>query len=462
MVAGIAALISPFALYAWVLLSAKLALGGDSPASTTLAVLPGYQTPATSLCDGVLQTAQGLWFFTEGSDYQNKEALNAKPPALDILTLIGEQPEPGAFSSMLGKQNGTIVLTADMKGSVRYSAILPDTPCADVSHDGRTLWLRTTLQLPGEPGDRQLANARSSDHGQSWQLEKQKLSPVADKYPHDYRLIFPSANERWALYEDDRVTPAPLAEGETPNQLLAYSADQGSTWQYLLNSVSLPIPEQYIAPLRPHGEVVFKKNELTLTPLSPDQILLWQSVELTTQTGDQLGDQHTAFTRLVTLNRKGQAWQAAPAVISAPMAFETIQQGSDGQIFAVKSGPGKQPDEIWQFDPVQQRWDKRGDAPNLFAPFPGSSSITSLRAGKGVLLIEVYARHRPGSILPSGREASISATAYFYSTDQGRSWRKFDTRQYETITGFDAQTNRVFRFDDRGQDTVVTAQTLGQ
>ncbi|MBE9609319.1 hypothetical protein [Chitinilyticum piscinae] len=446
--------------YVWVMLSLKLDLGGRNPEVTLLANLPGY-AQAAALCDGAINTPQGVWVVTRGDEYSMQQAFEAKPPALDFLTLAGEQNQ-SSLSSLLvrSRDDNTIIAKADGDGRIRFSGVVEDNLCPLFSHDGSTAWLRTMLTHELGTGDekkRVLTTFRSDDQGKSWQIDEQGLSPLPDKYPSDYQVFFPSRHERWVLYRNEQTLPA---EGDQAEPLLAYTADDGKSWQYPVTTAMLGMPEAQLARTKLPRDALTDITTLYLTPVDAQHVLLWQVVTLYDANDDSRNGLRSSYTQLLILSRKGQGWSVTPAQTKADWSFEPILVGSDGQIFGVRNFAGDAPDEIWQFDVTAGLWVKRGDAPNPFAPFPSSTSISSLRAGKGLLLAEVHARHSPPVFFTGGKEASISGRAHYYSTDAGRNWRRFDTRQYETLAGFDPASNRVLRYEEQAGGMRITAQQL--
>lgn len=448
-------------LYIWVISSAKLGWGGLSPAETQLVTIPDY-IPPPQLCDGVKITPKGIWLVQHTDESALATALAANPPAFDFMKLVDEKQS--IFSAGM-HDNSTVLRIASSDGQVRVAGALPQAECLDYSFDGQTVWMRTILS-PIDKSNSVNGSVvfRSDDQGKSWQLEPNAFGPVAGAYPHSYQILFPNAKDRWVVYSPRFSGNMDMESELSPNKVfVAYTGDQGKSWQTLVTVNTLPLPAQIVNDLQKRGNPQLFDRRTYVTPLSDRQVLVWQTGAMGRQDAELNVLEKKHFTSLQSLTRKHNSWVYSPSTISAEQNFKTIEQGTDGQIFAVSEFG----DELWQYQLTSKRWEKRSSSPSLFSPFPDRSFISTLRVGNGLLFIEINAKHIVPTWLYPWEEASISASGYFYSTDNGKSWQQFHLTDNATIAGFDAQKNRVLVNHTKGGGydeivTTITAQQLGK
>ncbi|OOV92046.1 MULTISPECIES: hypothetical protein [unclassified Pseudomonas] len=450
--------------YVWMLVSARLELGGASPDRQTLGrVQDPQQRAMTQYCTGVVATPQGTWLV--GRVEARSNLLPAAPEALDLDALVyGKVGEPqeeegsGAFASLMQPREKEVsfISRLDANGQFQRIAQVGEVACLVASPDGSSVFLLTGLKRPQTAGRddaiSQTVVLRSDDQGKSWTWLRQGLFPQVESLAENLRPYFHGPDEIWALgtpsgldNEDGTDRPGAIATG------LFYSADRGASSTPIVAAESLLVPAEYAHGTRPevrewHSGDPYGEIRNHVVQLDAQRAVLWVSQRFWGSHPDGVSDHIAAtVTTRAQLQRSGGHWQVTSLQREDGLYVDALEDNGAGRIVGViDQGTGSR-DRVAELDTTTFAWRVLSELPSVFAPLASDSHLRggNFWVGRNSLVVNTWSEHRPPRWLYGWSDASISASATFYSKDWGQSWQRLAIDGYLGTLGFQGAEDRV-------------------
>lgn len=450
--------------YMWVIISASLEWGGDSPGQQQLGVVPDTRNrAATQYCTGVVVTPQGTWLVAR----LDGDAGQLEPSAgvVDLDALVRGKPEDdqepvgsGAFASLLsgGEKETSFISRLDAQGQFQLVAHVSSAACLVASPDGASVLLLTGLDRPDTGTSDSVGQTvvfRSDDQGKRWTWLEQGWFPQADQLAWNLKPYFHGADEVWAWgtpsgldNERGEDSPGAISTG------VFYSADGGDHSVPIMASESLLASSEYARVKRPdvlqwHTDAgTYGDIRTHVVQLDAQRAFIWVSQRFWGSNPDGEGD-HVAFnvTTRARLQRESGPWQVVDVQRDDQLFIAALAQNAVGRVAGlVDQGASGRP-MVAELDSATLAWRPLSELPSAFAPLASQSRLREghFYLGQNSLLVNVSSEHRPPRWLYGWADASISADGVFYSRDWGRSWQRLAIGGYLGILGFQPTQDRV-------------------
>jgi len=450
--------------YMWMIASAKLEWGGDSPDQQQVGAVKDTRLRAmTQYCTGVTVTAQGTWLVARlESDAQALE------PAADVVNLDvvvygkadenKESEESGAFAGLFsrGDKETSFISRLDAHGQFQLVAHVSGAACLVASPDGGSVFLLTGLDRPETANTdeiRQTVVLRSDDQGRRWTWLTKGWFPEADQLAWNLAPYFHGANEVWVLGRPSapdegsmQGTPGAISTG------VFYSADRGANSTPIMAPESLLVSTEYLHNKRPdvtewqtnageHGE-----TQTNVLQLDAQHAFIWVSQRFWGSHPDGVSD-NIAFnvTTRARLHAKAGQWQVVDVQRDDNLFVGKLIQNDAGRVIGLIDQGDHGQDVVAELDTTALTWTPLSDLPSVFAPLASDSRLRggNFWVGRDTLLINTSSEHHPPRWLYWWSDANISADGVFYSRDWGRSWQRLDIDGYLGILGFQPAQDRV-------------------
>jgi len=450
--------------YVWMLVSAKLELGGASPDQQTLGRVQDTQQRAmTQYCTGVVATPQGTWLV--GRVEASSNLLPAAPEALDLDAVVyGKAVAPkdeegsGAFASLMPRSEKEVsfISRLDANGQFQRVAQVGEVACLVASPDGSSVFLLTGLKRPQTAGRdddiRQTVVLRSDDQGKSWTWLRQGLFPEVEQLAESLKLYFHGPDEVWAMgspsgpdNESGADRPGAIATG------LFYSADRGASSTPIVAAESLLVPAEYAHGKRPevvewHSGDTYGQISSHVVQLDAQRAVLWVSQRFWGSNPDGVSD-HIAsnVTTRAQLQRVGGHWQVTSVQREDGLYVNALEDNGVGRVVGLIDQGTRGRDRVAELDTTTFAWRVLSELPSVFAPLASESHLrgSNFWVGHNSLLINIWSEHQPPRWLYGWSDAHISANATFYSKDWGQSWQRLAIDGYLGTLGFQGADDRV-------------------
>ncbi|UVM63956.1 hypothetical protein [Pseudomonas sp. B21-010] len=451
--------------YIWMIASAKLELGGDSPDEQQVGEVKDTELRAmTSYCTGVTVTPQGTWLVAR----LEREARELEPSAevLDLDALVYGQPkqpnepeESGTFAGLFshGDKETTFISRLDAQGQFQLVAHVSGSACMVASPDGTSVFLLTGLRRPETANTHdpdQTVVFRTDDQGQRWTWLTKGWFPEAESLAWSLAPYFHGSNEVWAVGTPDAVDED--GDEEKPTAVstgIFYSADRGANSAPIMAPESLLVPAKYAHGKRPditdwgtntdeHGEI-----QTNILQLDAQTAFIWVSQRFWGVHPDGVSDNIAInVTTRARLQAKAGHWQVADVQRADNLFVSKLIQNDAGRVIGlIEQGDGGR-DVVAELDTAALTWTTMGELPSVFAPLASQTQVRgdNLWLGQNTLLINTTSDHHPPRWLYWWSDANISADGVFYSRDWGRSWQRLAIDGYLGILGFQPAQDRVF------------------
>lgn len=440
------ALLAGLALwYIWIILSAKLEIGGASPDQQTVGTLQGVRPRAISQdCTGLVVTAQGTWLV--GRVENEYEQLQPAAERVDLNGLLAGEPQRDPQT--------TVVARLDADGVFKPVAQVSGSACLVASADGAKVFLLTDIDRPNDAGGQTVVFS-SDDQGKSWAWLSAGFFPDVNDAATNISPYFYGKDEVWAWR---------WAEDEAAQSGVYYSADGGAHSSPITVSQPLAVPADYVRSKRPdikewHDSV----DQLThVLQVSPERAFIWVSQRFWASHPDGKSDNLAiSVTTRVQLQRTAGKWQVENIQRQDGLYISQLADNGNGRVIGlIDQGPHGQA-VVAELNTTTLAWKPLGEVPSVFSPLPADTQARELWVGRNSLLINTYSDHRPPRWLYWWGEASISADAVFYSMDWGQSWTRLAVDGYRGVRGFEGASDRVFWSKQHsGDDTQVYSYGL--
>lgn len=456
---GIVALLLAYSI---LILAAKLEWGGGSPNRQLVGKAEHQvQLQMAQFCTGVTRTPQNTWLVSR-SDSGRPDSDEIPPSAIDLRTVFPSKDDgSGEESKQLDDDGGpgfmssrefSVISRLTPQGVFETVAVLPEVACLVATPNGNSVFLLSGWDAPDAQPGAQTAVFRSDDQGRSWSVMPQGWFAKANTIAWNLTPRFFGDNEVWvAGKEDSSLKSADEFSLEPVRPAIFYSPDQGRTAQRVALSPAFETRDAELAKLIPAGaETLANEAEIKgfALQVSDDQALVWMSKSKFYQVQGRQLNAIASITAFMPLNRVGGHWQNGTVTKLSATELHNVELGPGGEVFAVlehhPDGEFTTP-VIAKFDRATHEWREQGNIPSPFAPMNASTYIRSFRAGNKALLLNVSYDHKVPRWLYPWKEASISATANYYSVNEGRSWSKLDVPGYLGLAGFDPSRDTIYR-----------------
>ncbi|MDR9877253.1 hypothetical protein RJC98_18890 [Pseudomonas allii] len=440
------ALLASLALgYIWIIVSAKLEIGGASPNQQRLGTLPGVRPHAVSQdCTGVKVTAQGTWLV--GRVTNEYEQLEPSSERVDLNGLLdGElRPEPET----------TVVARLGVDGVFKQVAQVSGSACLVASAEGTRVFLLSSLYRPNDAGG-QNAVFRSDDQGKTWRWVADGFFPEVSGVATLVSPYFYNQDEVWASRWADDVEP--LAG-------VYYSADGGAHSTPITVPQPLAVTQDYAHSLRPDIQEWRDSTEQLTHVWQQDaqHAVIWVSQRFWGSHPDGKSDNLAiGVTTRVQLKRTADTWQVEDIQRENGLYISELADNGAGRVIGlIDQGPHGRA-VVAELNTATLAWKTVGDLPSVFSPLSADTQARGLWVGRNSLVVNTYSDHKPPRWLYWWSEASISADAVFYSTDWGHSWKRLSLDGYMGVRGFDGASDRVFwSKQNYADDTLIHAYGL--
>lgn len=452
--------------YMWMITSAKLEWGGDSPDQQQVGAVKDTRLRAmTQYCTGVVVTKQGTWLVgrLEGDARQ----LEPSADVVDLDAVVYGKPvedkdkeaqEPGAFSSFLsrGDNETSFISRLDAQGQFQLVAHVSAAACLVASPDGGSVFLLTGLDRPEAPtadGINQTVVFRSDDQGKRWTWLAKGWFADADQLAWNLEPYFHGTDEVWAWGRPSGADDDNGAETtEAISTGIFYSADRGATSTPIFSTEPLLVSAEYLLDKRPEitewrtSEGAYGEVRTNVLQLDAQHAFIWVSQQFWGSNPDGVSDSiaFNVTTRARLLRKAGQ-WQVVDVQRDDDLFINALVQNDAGRVMGLIDQGEHGQDVVAELDTAALAWRPMGELPSVFDPL---ASDTRLRGGNfwvghNSLLINTTSEHSPSRWLYGWSDASISADGVFYSKDWGRSWHRLAIDGYLGIVGFQAEQDRV-------------------
>ncbi|UUQ67295.1 hypothetical protein NLK61_11885 [Pseudomonas fuscovaginae UPB0736] len=470
------ALIAAAALwYVWIILSAKLELGGGSPDRQTLGSVKDIRQRAmTQFCTGVVVTPQGTWLV--GRVETDAKDLQPSANVVDLDAVLYGKPqenkdqdpeESGTFSSFLSprQKETTFISRLNAQGQFELVAHVSDPACLVASPDGNRVFLLSGLDRPESDtpavddkpqvlfAGTQSAVFRTDDQGKHWSWLPKGFFSEADHVAWNLKPYFHGENDVWAWSSPSASSSEDEAPPEAISTGVFYSADGGATNSEIFASESLLVSLAYAQGKRPditqwHSDSSDNGEVRThVTQLDAQHAFIWVSQRF--WGSDPSVDGHNlavSVTTRVRLKRDAGQWQVESVQRDDGLFIDAMVDNGSGRVMGLIDQGDQGQDRVGELDTAKLSWHVVGELPSVFGQL---GSHTQLREehfwmGQNSLLINTSSNHHPPRWLYWWSKATISADGVFYSTDWGRSWQQLAVDGYLGILGFQPAQDRVF------------------
>ncbi|AEV63003.1 hypothetical protein [Pseudomonas ogarae] len=451
--------------YIWMIASAKLELGGDSPDERQVGEVKNTELRAmTSYCTGVTVTSQGTWLVAR----LEREARELEPSAdvLDLDALVYGQPkqpneaqESGTFAGLFSRadKETTFISRLDAQGQFQLVAHVSGSACMVASPDGTSVFLLTGLRRPETVNTQdpdQTVVFRTDDQGQRWTWLTKGWFPEAESLAWSLAPYFHGSNEVWAVGTPDAVDED--SDEEKPTAVstgVFYSADRGANSAPIMAPESLLVSAKYAHGKRPditdwgtnageHGEI-----QTNVLQLDAQTAHIWVSQRFWGNHPDGVSDNIAInVTTRARLQAKAGRWQVVDVQRDDNLFVSKLVQNDAGRVIGLIDQGDRGRDVVAELDTAALTWTTLGDLPSVFAPLASQTQVRgdNLWLGQNTLLINTTSDHHPPRWLYWWSDANISADGVFYSKDWGRSWQRLSIDGYLGILGFQPAQDRVF------------------
>ncbi|UXY52672.1 hypothetical protein [Pseudomonas tohonis] len=450
--------------YLWIIVSAKLELGGASPGEAVVGTTSRVEQRARQqYCTGVLATPKNTWLVGRMDRAEKTEG----QPGIDLDALIRgnaaeqDDEEPSGFGGLFGgglssDPQTTYLSRLDDKGEFVQVAHLGETACLVATPDGDTLYLLTGVNRPEDAQQadiRQTVVLRSDDQGTSWAPLEQGLLAEANDLAWSLEPYFFDNQQVWAWAS---LPQSGSAYGEPENLRggLYYSPDQGATREAIIASDDLLVSLDAIRSRAPEGvnwgdyNGGYGRITSHVQQFDDQHAAIWVSQSFLY--GEPDGKYLTTpvfVTSKARLVRDGGQWRMGPLEREYGLHLDEVVSNDDERVIAVIEREGDEATQVAELDRQTLAWQPRGSLPSPFWPLPSSTGLRGFSIGKRVLLANTDSSYSvPLWLYPTadGEPATISSDAVFYSRDWGRSWSRLAIEGYLGVQGLDPRTDRVF------------------
>lgn len=450
--------------FIWIIVSAKLELGGASPGEEVLGTTSRIEQRARQqYCTGVLATPKNTWLVGR----MDRAEKTADQPGIDLDALIrgsaAEQndDEPSGFSGLFGGGFSSDPQTSylsrlDANGEFVQVASLGDTACLVATPDGGTLYLLTGVNRPQgaqQTDVQQTVILRSDDQGASWAPLEQGLLADANSLAWALEPYFFDSQQVWAWASLPQSSSA-YGEPEDLRGGLYYSPDRGTTREAIIASDDLLLRLADIRSRAPEGvnwgDYNGEYGRITshIRQFDDQHAAIWVSQSfLYGEPGGKYLTTPVFVTNKARLVREGGQWRMGPLEREFGLHLDELVSNDEKRVIAVIQREGDEATQVAELDPQTLAWQPHGNLPSPFWPLPSGTGLRGLEIGKGVLVANVDSSYRvPLWLYPTsdGDPATISANAVFYSRDWGHSWSRLAIEGYLGVQGLDPRTDRVF------------------
>ncbi|AXA54087.1 hypothetical protein ACNT2N_17720 [Pseudomonas thivervalensis] len=460
--------------YMWMITSAKLEWGGDSPDQQQLGAVKDTRLRAmTQYCTGVTVTPQGTWLVARLE--REAQALEPSAGVVNLDAVVygkpaeNEEPEAlGTFSHLFSRAETetSFISRLDDQGQFQLVAHVSGAACLVASPDGTNMFLLTGLRRPEtanthEPD--QTVVFRSDDQGQHWTWLTQGWFPEVDSLAWSLVPYFHGANEVWAVgkpdgVEDDGAEAQPTAVSTG----VFYSADRGAHSSPVMAPESLLVPAEYAHGKRPditewgtsegeHGEV-----HTDVLQLDTQTAFIWVSQRFWGSHPDGVSDNVAVnVTTRARLQAKAGQWQVVDVQRDDNLFVSKLIQNDAGKVMGLIDQGNHGQTVVAELDTAALTWTPMGDLPSVFSPLASQTQVrgSNFWMGQNTLLINTTSEHHPPRWLYWWSDANISANGVFYSKDWGRSWQRLAIGGYLGVLGFEPVQDRVFRANGNWYDS---------
>lgn len=451
--------------YVWMIIGAKLELGGDSPGQQQIGVVKDTRLRAMqSYCTGVVATAQGTWLIGREQGDAGQVALGAE--VVDLDALVNGQPREGAAQEEPADLPGLLfrrdretsfISRLDAQGQFQPVAHVSGAACLVASAEGNRLFLLTGLDRPEAAkvdGITQTAVFRSDDQGKHWTWLDKGWFPEADWAAWSLKPYFYGNDEVWAWGKPGTGTDefGQVVSGPIPTGVF-YSSDGGLTSTPIMAAESLLVPAEYPQGKRPdisrwHTDLgAFGEVQTHVVQLDAERAVIWVSQMFLGSHPGGVGD-NVKFnvTTRAQLQRQAGQWRVSAIQRDDQLYVVALKQNVAGRVIGlVEQGDSGQA-IVAELDTANLAWQPLGDLPGVFGPLPADNRVRpeGFWVGQGSLLINTFSEHRPPRWLYWWSDASISGDGVFYSNDWGKTWNKLALDGYLGVLGFQPEQDRVF------------------
>ena len=450
--------------YMWMITSAKLEWGGDSPDQQQVGAVKDTRLRAmTQYCTGVTVTPQGTWLL--GRLEEEAQALEPSADVVDLDAVVYGKPaeaeeaeEPGTFARLFSRaeKETSFISRLDAQGQFQLVAHVSGAACLVASPDGSSVFLLTGLRRPEtanthEPD--QTVVLRSDDQGQRWTWLTKGWFPEADSLAWNLVPYFHGSNEVWAVgtpdvadEDSDEEKPTAVSTG------VFYSADRGANSSPIMAPESLLVSAEYARGKRPDitdwGTNAGEQGETQTHVLQLDAQTAFIWVSQRFWGGHPDGVSHNIAVNVTTrarLQAKAGQWQVVDKQRHDNLFVSKLLQNDAGRVIGLIDQGERGQDVVAELDTAALTWTPLSDLPSVFAPLASDSQVrgSNFWMGQNTLLINTTSNHHPPRWLYWWSDANISADAVFYSKDWGRSWQRLAIGGYLGILGFQAEQDRV-------------------
>jgi len=450
--------------YMWMIVSAKLEWGGDSPGQQQLGAVPDTRhRAATQYCTGVVVTPQGTWLVARMRGDAGQLEPSADVADLDALVRgkPDEQQEPMAsegFASLLfgGEKETSFISRLDAQGQFQLVAHVSTAACLVASPDGTSVLLLTGLDRPDTGSDDDVDQTvvfRSDDQGKRWTWLEKGWFPKAGQLAWTLKPYFHGADEVWAWgtpsgidNESGMDSPGAISTG------VFYSADRGAHSTPIMATESLLVTSEYVQVKRPdisqwHTDTgTYGDIRTHVIQLDAQRAFIWVSQRFWGSRPDGEGDAIVVnVTTRAQLQRTAGQWRVADTQRDDSLFIASLAQNDAGRVAGLIDQGDAGRHVIAELDTATLAWRPLSELPSVFAPLASESWLREehFYLGRNSLLVNVSSEHRPPRWLYWWSDASISANGVFYSKDWGRSWQRLAIGGYLGILGFQPTQDRV-------------------
>ena len=450
--------------YMWMITSAKLEWGGDSPDQQQVGAVKDTRVRAmTQYCTGVTVTPQGTWLV--GRLEEEAQALEPSADVVDLDAVVYGKPaeaeeaeELGTFARLFSRaeKETSFISRLDAQGQFQLVAHVSGAACLVASPDGTSVFLLTGLRRPEtanthEPD--QTVVLRSDDQGQRWTWLTKGWFPEADSLAWNLAPYFHGSNEAWAVgtpdvadEDSDEEKPTAVSTG------VFYSADRGANSSPIMAPESLLVSAEYARGKRPDitdwGTNAGAQGEIQTHVLQLDAQTAFIWVSQRFWGGHPDGVSHNIAVNVTTrarLQAKAGQWQVVDRQRDDNLFVSKLLQNDAGRVIGLIDQGERRQDVVAELDTAALTWTPLSDLPSVFAPLASDSQVrgSNFWMGQNTLLINTTSNHHPPRWLYWWSDANISADGVFYSKDWGRSWQRLAIGGYLGILGFQAEQDRV-------------------
>jgi hypothetical protein len=443
--------------YMGALLVLKFGILSARPDTRTLGTVARGQLAHDMGCPAVTVTPQATWLLSSTRNAPPEQINDPNVIHLDRLvygkdTAVKQRPrlfESNYFSYLS-------ILEAD--GHFRLVATVGDQACLQPTPDGRAVYLLTSLEPPEDAAAgavNQSAVFRSDDQGKSWVWQREGYmapSPSSAAFIKSYV----HGADIWTVTSVLKVAKHPsMSDFNDPLPVLLYSADEGKTAEVIRLDRAMLADRGEIQKSQPADAKWWDEapgdRRVHIAQLDAQRAVVWVSQRFLFHLGegDPLRANHSIrLTHQAELKRVDGQWHAGAIKRLDGLFIWDVREDPEGRVISLADATGEGNMSLVTLDKESLTWVPQHALPSPFDPLFTTHDWydPDLWAGRRTLIVSTGGGHNiPRWIYPWGSSpARILASAFFYSADEGRSWRRLALpRDYEII-GFDSARDEVF------------------